>query len=724
MNRDTTRLLAIVFVTALAARLLYLFEFHRSVFFGVPILDAAWHDQWARRIAAGHWLDGAPYFRAPCYAWFLAVIDALSGGGAWAPRLVQALLGAATATAAAWCGLRLVGRRAGLAAGLIVALYGPLIFAGGELLHETLVTALITGALVALVHGQLELDDPDAGALPWFVAALLLGFAAITRPNALALAPVLLATPWITSRRAALTGRARRLVAPVLFGLLLPILPVTAINFIASGDLVWIASQGGINFYAGNNAAADGRSVVVPELSGTGGWEDFVPRVREIAEKAEGKALRPSEVSAWWADRGRAWLQGYPGDAAALYGRKLSALLGGYEIPNNRDINVARRESLLLAILVGHAGPVFYPWALLLPLAAIGLVMAPDRRRLFPVWGTTLLFALSLLPFFLCDRFRLPLVPLLAIPAGLGLVTLAGLRHPCRQNRIAIGIGVAALLVTFPAGGIDTGGHPADAWHKLGEALYNRGDYQAALEAFDQALRIAPDDPAVRLARAYALQGVGSDSLAETELQIVAGQLPDSWQAQYGYGLRLFRTGRVAGAIPYLEKAAGLMPERAELHRDLGFAYQEAGRWREAGLALTQALKLGLENAEIHLSLGLAALQLGRAELAESNWQRALELDPRHFRSLYNLGLLRFGQGRNDEAAELWQRAGDVDPKSPLVPWQLARLASRRGDGVVARARIGEAVRLGLSYDRVTGDPLLAPYAPAADAPRLVDTPR
>lgn len=545
MNRETARTVLVVFAAALAARLLYLFEFQRSVFFSVPLLDAAWHEQWAGRVAQGHLLDGAPYFRAPLYAWILALLQTLFGGGPWAPRLAQALLGAATAAGVAWAAARLIDRRSGLAAGLIVAFYGPLIFTGGELLHETLVTALLTGLFVLLVQGQLELDDPDAGTLPWFLAALCLGFAAITRPNALAVLPALLAAPWLLSKSAGLTGRARRLLVPMAFGVLLPILPVTAINFIASGDLVWIASQGGINFYAGNNGAADGRSVIVPELSGTGGWEDFVPRVREIAERAEGRKLRPSGVSDYWAGRAWSWIRENPAAAGALTLRKLGALLGGYEIPNNRDIGVARHDSLLLSILVGRAGPFFYPWGLLLPLAAMGLWLAPDRRRLFGAWAPALLFALSLLPFFICDRFRLPLVPFLAVPAGLALVRLPELLARPARWRGALAAGGVALLLTLPTWGASTGGAPADAWHKLGEALYNKGEYSGSVEAFNEALRFAPDDPVIRLARAYALQGVGADSLAEIELTEVARRLPESWQAQYGCGLSL--PGRPGG---------------------------------------------------------------------------------------------------------------------------------------------------------------------------------
>src|SRR5512140_2761313 len=105
---------------ALLVRLVYLLEFRTSVFFSSPTLDAAWQDEIARRIAAGHLLESAPYFRAPLYGWFLALIYALGGAASpWAPRRIQAALGAFSAAGVAGAaGRALHSRRIALAAGL------------------------------------------------------------------------------------------------------------------------------------------------------------------------------------------------------------------------------------------------------------------------------------------------------------------------------------------------------------------------------------------------------------------------------------------------------------------------------------------------------------------------------------------------------------------------------------------------------------------------------
>jgi tetratricopeptide (TPR) repeat protein len=682
------RLALVVFGAAFLVRLVYLLEFSRSVFFEIPILDAAWHAGWARRIADGHWLDGAPYFRAPLYTWFLALVDAVAGSNPWGPRLTQAALGAAGAAFTALTAERLR-PRAGLAAGLVVALYGPLVFATGELLHEALLVPILSAWLFVTVRAAGDRDDPDAPSLPWFGSGLLLGLAAIARPSALALAPLLVALPLVPVRRT-------RFVLPILAGLALPIAPVTLINYVTSGDVIPIASQGGINFYAGNNGAADGRHVVIPELADLGGWEDFEPRVEAIAEQAAGRPLGPAGVSDWWADRGWSWIRDHPGAAAGLWLSKVGALLSGYEVPNNRDILAARADSLLLAVLVGRAGPFFWPWGLLLPLAVLGVAASPDRRRYPLPVAAALLYGASLVPFFVCDRFRLPMVAFLAIPAGAGLLAIPALARAGWPGRapalLAAGL---ALLLTLPTWGVDTRVNAAESWHRLGEALYNAGRPIAALDAFNEAVRRRPDDESLRLGRSWAIvasadslvragrpaEAAALDSLAGVELSRVAERLPAAWQAQYGYGHWLAVHGRGAEAVPFLERAAGAQPSRAEVHAELGFAYEAAGRWREAGIALNHALSLGAETAEVHLSLGLAALSGGRPDMAENNWRRALELDPDHARSLYNLGQLEARRGRLEAAADLWRRALRVEPGNELIRNQLTALEAANSAG-------------------------------------------
>ena len=63
-----------IFCLAFLLRLIYLLEIESSLpFFYALRLDEFYHDTWARQIASGDWLGTEPFFRAPLYAYLLAL---------------------------------------------------------------------------------------------------------------------------------------------------------------------------------------------------------------------------------------------------------------------------------------------------------------------------------------------------------------------------------------------------------------------------------------------------------------------------------------------------------------------------------------------------------------------------------------------------------------------------------------------------------------------------
>ena len=115
----------------------------------------------------------------------------------------------------------------------------------------------------------------------------MVGVAALGRANVLAWIPFLLAWP--------LSSRPPRWKhgAALLAGAALMILPVTVINWRAERDFVLITANGGLNFYIGNNEAANGAYVPPQGLAFRPGdvTDDF--EGRRAAEDAEGRSSPP-----------------------------------------------------------------------------------------------------------------------------------------------------------------------------------------------------------------------------------------------------------------------------------------------------------------------------------------------------------------------------------------------------------------------------------------------
>src|SRR5262245_45971737 len=123
----------IVFAVAFAIRFVHVLQIRSTPFATLLMGDARGYDEWAQRIAGGEWWGHEVFYQAPLYPYFLGVIYGIAGRHLLLVRLVQAAIGSASCVLIALAASRLISRRAGIAAGLMLALYAPAIFFDGLL---------------------------------------------------------------------------------------------------------------------------------------------------------------------------------------------------------------------------------------------------------------------------------------------------------------------------------------------------------------------------------------------------------------------------------------------------------------------------------------------------------------------------------------------------------------------------------------------------------------
>jgi tetratricopeptide (TPR) repeat protein len=673
--RTLASILGVSFVAALLLRLAYVLAFRGSPFFDHLIVDAQWHDEWAWAWARDQWNPaGHAFFRAPLYPLWLSVLYRLFGHDLLAVRLVQAVLGAGTAAAVGGAGYRLGGRGTGYAAGLLAAGYGTLIFFDGELLIPNLLLALLSWALFFLL-----------GSRTWrhaLLAGALLGLAAVARPNVLMLIPV--AALWVVFARedagsAPDVGPSRphrwaRGAAVVGLGLL-PALVVTGINARQEGAAVFISSQGGVNFYAGNHALASGRSVQIPELTNLTSWRDFVDQAEATAQRDVGRRLDSGEVSNWWLRRGLRWLRAHPGDAARLYLRKAYYLVNGFETPSNRDVYFDPRGPL--RALLWKIPFLAVPWGLVFPLAAAGCVLGwRDRRlgakvRLLAAWSG--LYAVSLLPFFINARFRLALAPPVVILAALAL---------SRPRRALVRWPLAAALVVFAVANSNFAGarveNPAQELSRLGDILVRDGRLAEGLDALERAHRLEPASVATAtlLAELYARLDRPEDALPLYEF--AAGQRPEDADVRFNMAVEYLKLERYEQASQVLETVVRLRPDFAEAWINLGAAYEGRGRIPEAEAAYRRGIDLAPLETLGTLRLAGMFLERGNADQAVTELEAAVDRIRTSFELRYQLALAYAAAGRLEPAREQADIADRLNPQNEEIRRLQAWLESRR----------------------------------------------
>ena len=333
---STERLVLLaLFGAGLLLRIIYLWEYRaKSIFYGQLMLDAQVYDEWALRIAAGHWWGPPVFYHAPLYPYLLAICFGVLGHHYLPIYLLQLVLGVALLVLVYRTGKRCTSAWIGLAAAGMLGLYAPLLFFETKIMGTSLAVFLSTGALALLVEAW-----EKGGVTRWFLSGALIGLAALANPAALLLAPCF---------AGGVLARTRRFqeVGALASGVVLALAPATLHNLTAGGGPVLISAQGGITFYQGNMPKSRGLYLPVEGFSGSPLTQMAEEKAR--AEKEAGRPLRSSEVSSFWFKKGLETIERGPGDYLNLMQLKLLRWFSSLEYSTEYSQAIERAEVLSL----------------------------------------------------------------------------------------------------------------------------------------------------------------------------------------------------------------------------------------------------------------------------------------------------------------------------------------------------------------------------------------
>jgi 4-amino-4-deoxy-L-arabinose transferase-like glycosyltransferase len=547
---------AALFLLALTIRVAHLREIRSSPLFLYPVVDALGFDKQAQAVARGEILGAGPFFQAPLYPYLLGGIYALFGRNLLVARLLQMAAGSLSVVLLFLIGRRIFGERAGVAAGIMGALYGTFIVYEGDLLREFLTLFLNLLFLLLLLRAEERRTGPA-----WYLAGLALGLSAICRETVLLFAP--LAAAWIAFRLRPRESWRRVLLAVALVaaGSLCAILPVTLRNRLVTGVWTLVSYQGGIAFYIGNNPDYDRTST----LHSGHEWEEF----SRLPERRAG-VVTPAGASAWFYREAFRFIREEPGAWLGLLGKKFVLFWNAWEADANNSLDHWREHSRTLSLLLWRSGPLILPFGLLAPLALLGLFLAlGERRGLLPAL-MLLTYLGALLLFIVLARYRLAAVPPLLLFAGRAVDWL-GETLTRRRWRPALAAAGAllclALLVNADWYGIRRS-RTLSVHSVLGSQLMVRDPPRAEAE-LRLAIAAGDVDAADHYNLGILLFGRNDLPAAAAEFRRALALRPSYADAAYNLGVTLRQAGDHAGAREAFRTAAALEPANAETRRQM-----------------------------------------------------------------------------------------------------------------------------------------------------------
>jgi hypothetical protein len=580
-----------------------------------PVLDGAENMELARQIATGS-LPPIPFYRAMLYP---AVLSLFLRAGVTLETLplIAGLLGALLHLGSTVCVYFLARRgwasaRAGVVAAVLFGFNPVAIYFAGEPLDTTLGTFLFLAGLTLLagfvppLAGVKRAQNWSEGLLIGrvFFGTALWCLATLARPHyAIVLAglPVIIvATMWrsaipnvrnpkngpLTPSLSPSNGERERNAIPLGVvhkncGWALGGYMFACVLFLGCAGLVqkeicgefWILpAQGAYNFWAGNRPGANGRYFEQRiHLVGSGLAEGANPaRVEsEILYRGETGDKGPLDferVNEFWKNKTISSIRADPRSWLELMACKVYYLFNNFEQYNNKTFAV--EKSLAPALRWNPLG-----WGLTFTAAVAGLVYVGlagrgllTGRLIFPV-GVS--YGVGVIIFFVSDRFRLPLLPLLCVCAGVW-----GCASPRWLPRIGVRgafstlvLAVAAATLSFSRGWDVYDLSPAvQDYVLLSIASTKAGDDIEGLRWARQALEEQPFHPD---ALGCAVQSFYNASLQGFNVE---SRFPDETWAR-----EAFRVTRIPQASPGLRLIRGI-------------ALWKVGRNRQAGSALHNLL--------------------------------------------------------------------------------------------------------------------------------------
>jgi Tfp pilus assembly protein PilF len=629
-----TRDVWVLFAVSLSLRLAYALLHTRSIYFNHPILDSLWIHQWATALAAGEGSPPEAFFRAPLYPYLVGGVYRLFGPHPWIMGVVQHVIGAVSVVLLYRVGTAVAGRTVGWIAGWLLSFYWIAVFFEGELLIVTLATAL------GLAFADRLLAAGRSGSwIAYGVAGLVLGLAAIARPNFLVWVPIAIGAPFVWRR-----GRPLAAAAAALIGVSLAVAPVTIRNAVVGGDPVLIASQGGLNFHVGNGAGADGKTARAPGAIGPTRRDIAAARFRDnvtlagsqIAERDEGRQLRPSEVSVYWFQKTWKYVQQNPMRATGLLFRKCAYLLNGFEVGDNKDLREAQREKPWIYAL-------FVRLVWVMPFAVVGLVWVVFRRfkKCYIIVLLMISYGASIVLFFVNARMRLPMVPWVFLLAAVGLavgwerVTRRSLpdelrwRGGGRDARVWLGALAAGVLVSVPkVWGVGEEAGRAGFRMNRGTLLIESGDCAGALSAFREAASIDPGMLEAHFGEARALERCGRLGESLEQFGEIGRRWPEFPHALLGQARVAAAMGDTAEAEAAYRRAMVVSPTLADVPLNFAAYLLSRGRHGEAATLYVEGLRLDPSRLSSWMNYGYTLAALDRLDEATAAWESALRIDP------------------------------------------------------------------------------------------------
>lgn len=219
------------------------------------------------------------------------------------------------------------------------------------------------------------------------------------------------------------------------------------------------------------------------------------------------------------------------------------------------------------------------------------------------------------------------------------------------------------------------------------------GSDRQALQHYQEALELAPEDPSTHYHLAHLWRAQGNEDQAKLHYRH-AVQLDPTYRTAYkNSGPTYEALGQWKMARAEYETALRLDLDDPHAYSGIGRILIEEKKWYDAIECFHRALRLGEEGPQVHHHLGYVYAKLKRWDEAVTHLQNAVTSKQLEADTHLWLGHIYFKTKRWEQAMEAFKACLRLGLGPPIVPWRLGRLYLRKRLFYKAFRRYRDALR-------------------------------
>jgi tetratricopeptide (TPR) repeat protein len=590
-RRIFSRPLVYVFSAVLLVRLVALLHMAGSPFLIPSYGDMHFYDDWARHIVAGEIGEPLAFYGLPLYAYLLAAIYKLAGYGPFLPELLQACADAGTSVILYQLAVRIFNRDCndcvrGKMIGILAAL-GWAFFEPAQAYAVILMpTSLFVFTFWFVVSLVVQRDTFPAARILFFLGCLI-GLIATGVATILFLTPLLLAAiffKWSNQEQA--NFWSTRIIAILLLtsGVMCGTAPCWIHNYFWARDPALLSAHSGVNFWIGNNPEANGFPKFPAGLHA--GQASMLKDSIDGAERAIGRPLKRSEVSAYWSGKAWAYIRQHFGAWLRLVALKIANFWNAFQYDDLSMITILREYQVI---------PPGLRFGLVAALALAGSVFAIIRFSTAGWIAAAVLTQMcALLPVFVTERYRLVAVPGLLLFAAYGLTMVWQQLAEGRIRPVWSYIALLALSTAFVS------------CPKRDASLWALDSYNSGIIALD----------------------LGKYEVAQQKLRRAFAYVPENAETNFALGNLAVAQNHLFQAKGYYGSTLILDPTHEGAFNNLGVLALQEKDWKVAARFFQHNLQEHGQDATTHFLLAKSLIGQGDDTAARIEIDRALALNP------------------------------------------------------------------------------------------------